>query len=160
MRLFTEQIVERNISWTLQTILLASTLLSASALGLTPYRPDLNPRGNLVGVDTTNYSTLVGNMLAKSATDAVHYSFVDPIFKGSRPFALLFLYVISIFSGTNAGGGLRLAPALLAPLLAGTSFIFVRYGLGDRRAAVLAGILSVCSCQVSVGIWALYFRSR
>jgi len=159
MRLLSEQIGERNISWRLQITLLASTLLSTSAFGLTPYRPDLNPQGNLVGVDTTNYSTLVGNMLAKSATDAVHYSFVDPIFNGSRPFALLFLYVISTLSGTNASSALRLAPALLAPLLAGTCFIFVQCGLGDRRAAVLAALLSVCSYQVSVGIWAGYYAN-
>src|SRR2546425_3734530 len=159
MRRLTEKIDERSISWTLQITLLASTLLSALALGFTPYRPDLNPQGNLVGVDTTNYSILLGNMLAKSAADAVHYSFVDPIFKGSRPFALMFLYVISTLSGTNAGGGLRLAPALLAPLLAGTSFIFVRYGLGDQRAAVMAALLSVCSYQVSVGIWAGYYAN-
>src|SRR2546427_577498 len=74
MRLLSEQIGERNISWRLQITLLASTLLSTSAFGLTPYRPDLNPQGNLVGVDTTNYSTLVGNMLAKSATDAGYYA--------------------------------------------------------------------------------------
>ena len=159
MRKLTEQLTERRISLTLQASLLTGAVLSGIAIGLTPYRPDLNPQGALVGVDTSTYSNLVGNMLVKNVTDAVRYSFVDPTFKGSRPLALLFLYGLATISGFGADGALRLAPAFLASLLACTSFTFVRYGLGDRRAAALAALLSVCSYQVSVGIWAGYYAN-
>ncbi len=153
------QITDQNISTTLQVTLLAATVLSGIAIGLTPYRPDLNIQGTLVGVDTQKYSTVVGNMLGKNFIDAVHYSFVDPVFKGSRPLVMLFFYGIAATFGTDADGVLRLAPALLASLLAITTFGFVRYGLGDRRTAILAALLSVFSYQVSVSIWAGYYAN-
>ena len=130
----------------------------STAIAYLPYRRDLNPRATLVGVDAPIYSGWVGNMLARSIYDAIAYAFISAD-NGSRPIPLLILYGIAAFSGAGADSVVRIAPLILAPLLAGTSFLFVWYGMGDKRAACLTAILSACSYQLTVGVWAGYYAN-
>jgi len=143
-------------SWWYASLFLG--MFFSTAIAYLPYRRDLNPQAALVGVDAPSYSGWVGIMLARPIYDAIGYAFVSAD-NGSRPVPLLILYGLASFSGAGADAAVRIAPVILAPLLAGTSFLFVWYGTGDRRAAWLATILSTCSYQLTVAVWAGYYAN-
>jgi len=139
-------------------VLLIAGLSFSMVIAYLPYRRDLNPQATLVGVDAPIYSGWVSNMLARPIYDAIAYAFISAD-NGSRPIPLLILYSLAAFSGADADAVVRLAPVILAPLLAGASFLFVWYGTGDTRAACLTAILSACSYQLTVGVWAGYYAN-
>src|SRR3989442_9306215 len=122
-------------------VLLIAGLSFSMVIAYLPYRRDLNPQATLVGVDAPIYSGWVSNMLARSIYDAIAYAFISAD-NGSRPIPLLILYGVAAFSGAGADSLVRNAPLNFAPLFGGTSFLFVLYWVGDKRAGRLTAILS------------------
>src|SRR3989441_5492056 len=55
-------------------LLLAVSLAASVLLALVPYRPDLNPAGNLVGIDSPLYVTWINQMLARKIRTAIDTS--------------------------------------------------------------------------------------
>jgi len=52
-------------------LLLAISLAASVLLALVPYRPDLNPTGSLVGIDSPLYVTWINQMLARKIKTAI-----------------------------------------------------------------------------------------
>src|SRR5947199_4016214 len=75
-------------------LLLAVSLVTSSLLAFVPYRPDLNPSGALVGVDSPTYVTWISQMTSKPLVQALQYSFVTGL-DGSRPLLLILRYIIA-----------------------------------------------------------------
>ena len=55
-------------------LLLAVSLAASVLLALVPYRPDLNPTGSLVGIDSPLYVTWINQMLARKIRTAIDTS--------------------------------------------------------------------------------------
>src|SRR2546425_10112557 len=55
-------------------LLLIISLAASVLLALVPYRPDLNPAGNLVGIDSPLYVTWINQMLARKIRTAIDTS--------------------------------------------------------------------------------------
>src|SRR5882672_4196847 len=72
-------------------LLLVISLAASVLLAFIPYRPDLNPSGILVGVDSPTYVTWISQMLARPLPQALQYSLVEGL-DGSRPLLLIILY--------------------------------------------------------------------
>ncbi len=121
-------------------LILGISIIASIFLGFVPYRPDLNPNGSLVGIDTPLYAQWVNQMLQRPIFGAVGYAFVQAS-DGSRPLSLLFPYAIS------------------GPLLAISSFVFVARGQGDERKAALASLMTSLSFQITVGLWAGFYAN-
>src|SRR6266704_3029610 len=64
-------------------LMLAVSIVVSVLLVFIPYRPDVNPTGNLVGVDSPTYVGWIGLMLSLPLPGSLRYSFVGGL-DGSR----------------------------------------------------------------------------
>jgi hypothetical protein len=138
-------------------VLLAVSLVASVLLALVQYRPDLNPTGNLVGVDSPLYVTWVNQMLARPVSQALQYSFVEGL-DGSRPLLLVVLYAIASM-GVPPTQIIEYLPALFAPLLSLSTYTFVRYGHGSQGLAGLTALFTPFSFYLTVGLWGGYYAN-
>src|SRR5207244_5668920 len=107
-------------------LLLIISLAASILVALVPYRPDLNPNGTLVGVDSPTYVTWINQMLSKPIPQALQYSFVEGL-DGSRPLLLIILYTVASL-GVSPSQIIEYLSMILAPLLALSTYTFVRFG--------------------------------
>jgi len=135
-------------------LMLAISLVVSSLLAFVPYRPDLNPTGTLVGIDSPLYVTWVGQMLQRPLPQALQYSFVEGL-DGSRPLLLVLLYMVASL-GVSPDLIIQYLPMVLAPLLSLSSYVFVRFGQGSASIAGLTALFTPFSFYVSVGMWGGY----
>src|SRR5436190_18058368 len=94
-------------------LMLAISMVISSLLAFVPYRPDLNPSGSLVGVDSPTYVTWISQMLARPVPQALQYSFVEGL-DGSRPLLLIILYMVASL-GVSPSQIIEYLPMILAP---------------------------------------------
>src|SRR5256712_3750017 len=137
-------------------LLLISMVLS-TLLAYVPYRPDLNPGGSLVGIDSSLYVTWVSQMLQRPPAQAIQYSFVQGL-EGSRPLLLIILYLVASI-GLSPSQVVEFAPLVLAPLLSLSCFVFVRFGQGSRGLAGLTALFSSSSFYVTVELYGGYYAN-
>src|SRR2546425_6987344 len=138
-------------------LLLAISLAASVLLALVPYRPDLNPAGNLVGIDSPLYVTWINQMLARPVPQALQYSFVEGL-DGSRPLLLVILYAIASL-GVSPTQIIEYLPMVLAPLLSLSTYIFVRFGQGSASLAGLTALFTSTSFYITVGLWGGYYAN-
>jgi len=139
-------------------ILLTIAAIVGAVFAYTPYRPDLNPSGNLVGVDSQLYVDWLGEMMSRPVDEAVHYAFAEAAL-GSRPLLLIPVYAISMLGGISPKLAIQSLPAALTPLLTLSTFMFVRRGVRSENAAGLAGVLAAFSFNLAVGMWGSYYAN-
>jgi hypothetical protein len=132
-------------------LMLAISLFISSLLAFVPYRPDLNPSGTLVGVDSPTYVDWISQMTAKPLVQALQYSFVEGL-DGSRPLLLILLYLVAS-AGVSPNVIVEYLPMVLAPMLALSSYIFVRVGHENANLAALTALFTPFSFYVTVGMW-------
>src|SRR5207247_6961293 len=138
-------------------MIVAISLCVSSLLAFAPYRPDLNPTGSLVGIDSPLYLGWIGQMLARPFSQALQYSFVEGL-EGSRPLLLVLLYLVAS-AGISPSQILEYLPMVLAPMLSLSTYVFVRYGHGSSSLAGLTGIFSSVSFYTTVGLWGGYYAN-
>ena len=138
-------------------LLLIMSLASSVLLAFVPYRPDLNPNGILVGVDSPTYVTWISQMLARPVPQALQYSFVEGL-DGSRPLLLVVLYMIASL-GVSPSQVIEYLPMILAPLLALSSYAFVRFGQGSASFAGLSALFTPFTFYLPVGLWGGYYAN-
>src|SRR5256886_9408449 len=138
-------------------LLLIISLASSVLLAFVPYRPDLNPNGILVGVDSPTYVTWISQMLARPFPQALRYSFVEGL-DGSRPLLLVVLYMVASF-GLSPSQVIEYLPMILAPLLALSTYAFVRFGQGSASFAALTALFTPLSFYLPVGLWGGYYAN-
>src|SRR5881396_2458783 len=138
-------------------LLLIISLASSVLLAFVPYRPDLNPNGILVGVDSPTYVTWISQMLARPFPQALQYSFVEGL-DGSRPLLLVVLYMIASL-GVSPSQVIEYLPMILAPLLALSSYAFVRFGQGSPSFAGLTALFTPFTFYIPVGLWGGYYAN-
>ncbi len=138
-------------------LMLAISLVVSSLLAFVPYRPDLNPNGVLVGVDSPTYVGWINQMIAKPLPQALQYSFVEGL-DGSRPLLLIPLYLVAS-AGISPKLIIEYLPMVLAPLLSLSSYLFVRFGQGSARLAGLTALFTSTSFYVTVGMWGGYYAN-
>ena len=138
-------------------LMLAVSLFISSLLAFVPYRPDLNPSGALVGIDSPTYVTWISQMTAKPLVQALQYSFVTGL-DGSRPLLLILLYLVAS-AGVSPDIIIEYLPIVLAPLLSLSSYFFVRYGHGSANFAALAALFTPLSFYVTMGMWGGYYAN-
>ena len=137
--------------------MLGISLLASALLAFVPYRPDLNPTGTLVGIDSPLYVTWVSQMLQRPMVQALLYSFVEG-YDGSRPLLLVLLYIVAL-PGVSPDMIIKYLPMFLAPLLSLSSYIFVKFGQGSARLAGLTALFTPFLFYVTVGIWGGYYAN-
>src|SRR2546430_7839944 len=138
-------------------LLLIMSLASSVLLAFVPYRPDLNPNGILVGVDSPTYVTWISQMLARPVPQALQYSFVEGL-DGSRPLLLVILYMVASL-GVSPSQVIEYLPMILAPLLALSSYAFVRFGQGSASFAGLSALFTPFTFYLPVGLWGGYYAN-
>jgi hypothetical protein len=137
--------------------LLVISLAASVLLAFIPYRPDLNPNGILVGVDSPTYVRWIIQMLARPVPQALQYAFVEGL-DGSRPLLLVVLYIVASL-GVSPLQVIEYLPMILAPLLALSSYAFVRYGHGSANFAGLAALFTPFTFYLPVGLWGGYYAN-
>jgi hypothetical protein len=138
-------------------LLLIISLAASILLAFRPYRPDLNPAGTLVGVDSPTYVTWISQMIALPVPQALQYSFVEGP-DGSRPLLLIILYMVASL-GVSPTQIIEYLPMILAPLLTLSTYAFVRFGQGNARFAALTAIFTPFSFYLPVGLWGGYYAN-
>ncbi len=138
-------------------LMLAVSLVVSSLLAFVPYRPDLNPSGTLVGIDSPAYVGWINQMLQRPLLQALQYSFVEGL-DGSRPLLLIPLYLV-VSTGISPNLIIEYLPMILAPLLSLSSYIFVRFGQGNARLAGLTALFASTSFYITVGMWGGYYAN-
>src|SRR5437773_8730346 len=138
-------------------LLLIVSLAASILLAFAPYRPDLNPSGTLVGVDSPTYVTWISLMLSKPIAQALQYSFVEGL-DGSRPLLLIILYTVASL-GVSPSQAIEYLPMILSPLLALSTYAFVRYGQGNASFAGLTALFTPFSFYLPVGLWGGYYAN-
>jgi hypothetical protein len=138
-------------------LMLAVSLVVGSLLAFVPYRPDLNPSGTLVGIDSATYVSWISQMLQRPLLQALQYSFVEGL-DGSRPLLLIPLYLVAS-AGVSPNLIIEYLPMVLAPLLSLSSYSFVRFGQGSASLAGLTALFTSTSFYVTVGMWGGYYAN-
>jgi len=138
-------------------LMLAISLVVSSLLAFVPYRPDLNPNGVLVGIDSPTYVTWINQMLQRPLLQALQYSFVEGL-DGSRPLLLIPLY-LAASAGISPNLIIEYLPMVLAPLLSLSTYIFVRLGQGSASLAGLTALFTSASFYITVGLWGGYYAN-
>jgi hypothetical protein len=138
-------------------LMLAASLVVGSLLAFVPYRPDLNPGGTIVGIDSATYVSWISQMLQRPLLQALQYSFVEGL-DGSRPLLLIPLYLVAS-TGVSPNLIIEYLPMVLAPLLSLSSYIFVRFGQGSASLAGLTALFTSTSFYVTVGMWGGYYAN-
>ncbi len=138
-------------------LLLIISLAASILLALVPYRPDINPNGTLVGVDSPTYVTWISLMLSKPIPQALQYSFVEGL-DGSRPLLLVILYMVASL-GVSPSQIIEYLPMILAPLLALSTYAFVRFGHRSANFAGLTALFTPFTFYVPVGLWGGYYAN-
>src|SRR2546421_3600462 len=138
-------------------LLVIISLAASILLALVPYRPDLNPNGTLVGVDSATYVTWISQMLARPVPQALQYSFVEGL-DVSRPLLLIILYTVASL-GVSPSQIIEYLPMLLAPLLALSTYAFVRFGQGNASVPGLTALFTPFSFYLPVGLWGGYYAN-
>jgi hypothetical protein len=138
-------------------LLLLISLASSVLLAFIPYRPDLNPNGILVGVDSPTYVAWISQMLARPIPQALQYSFVEGL-DGSRPLLLIILYMVASL-GVSLSQIIEYLPMILAPLLTLSTYAFVRFGQGDASFAALTALFTPFSFYLPAGLWGGYYAN-
>jgi hypothetical protein len=77
---------------------------------------------------------------------------VVPFVQSTRAIFFVVLFAVKNLTGLSADWVVRLMPAVLSPLLALSTFVFVREGTGRSSVAALAALLSVVSAQTALGM--------
>src|SRR5205807_4473783 len=138
-------------------LMLAVSLVVSSLLAFVPYRPDLNPNGMLVGIDSPSYVNWINQMLQRPLLQALQYSFVEGL-DGSRPLLLILLYLVAS-AGISPQLIIEYLPMVLAPLLSLSSYIFIRFGHGSPRLAGLTSLFTSTSFYITAGMWGGYYAN-
>jgi len=138
-------------------LMLTISVAASVLLAFVPYRPDLNPNGILVGVDSPTYVTWISQMLARPVPQALQYSFVEGL-DGSRPLLLIILYTVASL-GVSPSQIIEYLPMILAPILALSTYAFVRYGHGSANFAGLAALFTPFTFYIPVGLWGGYYAN-
>src|SRR5438093_7812603 len=138
-------------------LMLGISLVVSVLIVFVPYRPDLNPTANLVGIDSPTYVGWISQMLGLPLLTALQYSFVQGL-DGSRPL-LLVLFYLAGSAGVSPSQIIEYTPMLLAPLLSLSAYTFVRYGSGSARLAGLTALFSSVSFYSTVGLWGGYYAN-
>jgi len=139
-------------------LLLVVAVALAFLVGLIPYRPTLNPMMTPVGVDAHFYIDYVNQMLGKSPAAAISYA-MGFAWEGSRPLLLVPMYLTAATGLVSATQTYEALPAILGPLLAVSTFIFVREGYKNEKIAAVASLFSVLSFNTTVGLWAGFYAN-
>lgn len=139
-------------------LILIVSMIVAVVVAYTPYRLDLNPKQNPVGIDTSHYINSIDQMLREPFATAAGYA-LGVAWGGSRPFFLLAVYFAARLGWVNADVAVKFLPLVLAPLLVLASYLLVNLGTRLRYAAAMTALLSAFSPVVTVGIWAGYFAN-
>ena len=139
-------------------LLLGLAVIMAVLLGLVPYRPELNPAMTPVGVDAHYYIEWVNAMLQRSPEGAFAYALGSASF-GSRPLLLIPIYLVVGTGMISTVQAVEFLPAVLGPLLALSTFLFVREGQQTERMAGVVSLLSIFSFNVTVGLWAGFYAN-
>src|SRR2546427_3474921 len=127
-------------------------------LGLVPYRPQLNPAMTPVGVDAHYYIEWVNQMLQRSPEGAFSFAMGNASF-GSRPLLLLPIYLAVASGVITTVRAVEVLPAVLGPLLALSTFLFVREGKQSERMTGVASLFSAFSFNATVGMWAGFYAN-
>jgi hypothetical protein len=138
-------------------LLLAVSVAASVLLAFVPYRPDLNPNGVLVGIDSPLYVTWINQMLTRLLPQALQYSFVEGL-DGSRPLLLVVLYIVASL-GVSPSQVIHYLPMILAPLISLSAYAFVRFGQESARIAGLTALFTPFSFYVPVGLWGGYYAN-
>src|SRR5437660_8063809 len=138
-------------------LMLTISVAASVLLAFVPYRPDLNPNGILVGVDSPTYVTWISQMLARPVPQALQYSFVEGL-DGSRPLLLIILYTVASL-GISPSQIIEYLPMILAPILALSTYAFVRFGQGDASFAGMTALLTPFTFYLPVGLWGGYYAN-
>ncbi len=138
--------------------LLAIATATSGLVGYLPYRPDLNPLGTLVGVDSPLYEQWLGEMRRRPLDESIAYAF-GAAASGSRPLFLVPVYLLGQLVGVDSRQIVLGLPIFLGPLLSLTTFLFVRSGREGERIAVLAALLTGFSFDITVGMWGTYYAN-
>ena len=138
-------------------LLLIISIATSILLAFVPYRPDLNPAGTLVGVDSPIYVTWISQMLARPVPQALQYSFVGGL-DGSRPLLLIILYIVASL-GVSPTQIIEYLQMVLAPLLTLSTYAFVRFGQGNANFAALTALFTPFSFYLPVGLWGGYYAN-
>jgi hypothetical protein len=96
-------------------------------------------------------------MLARSIPQALQYSFVEGL-DGSRPLLLVVLYMVASL-GVSPSQVIEYLPMILAPLLALSSYAFVRFGHGSANFAGLTALFAPFTFYLPVGLWGGYYAN-
>src|SRR2546425_1420866 len=120
VRLRTEAVKSDFFKSPIQKVLVILGIVSGMLLAYSPYRPDINPFQQFVGIDTPLYLGWVTQMLQRPLGLAVAYAF-GVASEGSRPLLFLLLYSL-VSSGLEVGLVIRAFPMVLAPLLAVSAY--------------------------------------
>ena len=138
--------------------LLTMGMVAAFFLGVIPYRPDLNPNGNPVGVDFHYYVEWVTPMLQRPFGDALSYA-MGPADSGSRPLILIPIYLAALSRLVSIVQVVEALAAILGPLLVLSIFIFAREFFQSSKLAGIAALVTAFSFNITVGIWAGYYAN-
>lgn len=119
---------------------------------LYPYFPAINPNGFDVGVDIPTY-VRVGEIVERDPSQAFN------VMNGSRPTIFLVIYGFQRLLSLDVSTTVRFLPIILNPLMIVAIFFMAFEAFNDWRLSSWAAFFTVCSYQVTVGMYAYYLTN-
>jgi len=133
-------------------IIVIGIILIAIFVPIYPYLETVNPAQLTLGVDIPYYQKILNKTVEMDVNKSIFF-----IFQDNRSIShILHLLVTNFISHTIV---LRYIPILLTMFFAGTTYILVKIGAGNKNLAILASFISICSYTTTVGINAAFFAN-
>lgn len=127
---------------------------------LYPYLPSLNPDQSDRATDIQYYAKWVEDLdKTNNVQELISRAFFDlsgdqlSVGRGDRPLTLLFILLLYRMLDVEVVHLVQLFPIILTPLLVFVTFAFVRYAGMDKQLSAIAGIFTVASYHVIIGIY-------
>jgi hypothetical protein len=140
-------------------LVIAAISISAGLVTQYPYLATVNPSGVNVSVDAPLYQEMLESLNDNDDLPSVVYKAFVVVNEGDRPLPLLAMYGLSNLLNVSFLDAIRIFPAFLGAGLVWACFYFVSAGSKRTSLLVLAGILTLTSFHLVVGIYAGFFAN-
>lgn len=125
----------------------------AVAIPYYPNLPAINPAGDVVGTDFAAYEQRLGQADPRDPVGSIFAQVSD------RPIAIIILYYLNEIIPADSATVFKIVPSLLTPITLLVSYKIVGLVTGSKKAACLAGLFSIVSHFVTVGVYGGFFAN-
>lgn len=144
---------EKYVKKKTKSIHLLLVILLSIVIVMIPHFDTINQDGQIIGVDTEDYSNLLISMSESTNLQELSYKVFVTLTDGDRPLTLLLFFALStIFYQNNYNSILENLPLILSPLLITIVYFLTWYITKNHFTSIIASLITIPS-HILIGVY-------